>query len=102
MSACWNTQPLSEDVTIFGSAELFLSISSNQQIAFIIARLCDIDGETGDSTLITRGVLNLTHKDGHDRNTYDSSFVKHVSHNNLLLFFGFRACFVLRAYYLPY
>ena len=39
-------------------------MASDQAEAFVAARLCDV-APGGESLLVTRGILNLTHRDGH-------------------------------------
>jgi uncharacterized protein len=51
-------------IEIFGAPELALRVASDQPAAFVMARLCDVAPD-GTSTLITRGALNLCHRDGH-------------------------------------
>jgi hypothetical protein len=49
---------------ILGHACLLLRVSAATPVASISAKLCDVS-PAGDSTLITRGFLNLTHRHGH-------------------------------------
>jgi hypothetical protein len=65
MSLCFDTEPLAHDVEILGFPEVTLKLSSDQPEALITARLCDVD-PTGVSTLMTRGFLNLAHRDSHE------------------------------------
>ncbi len=51
---------------LFGAPHLALRVSSDRPTAFVVARLCDVALD-GASTLITRGVLNLCHRAGHDQ-----------------------------------
>ena len=60
-SLTFDTAPLTEALSIVGQPMLQLSLSSDQPIANTAARLCDVH-PTGESTLITYGVLNLTHR----------------------------------------
>jgi putative CocE/NonD family hydrolase len=60
-SLTFNTPPLEETLNIVGQASVHVSLSCDQPIANIIARLCDVH-PTGESTLVTYGVLNLTHR----------------------------------------
>ncbi len=43
-----------------------LELAADRPVAFVAARLCEVAPD-GASTLIARGVLNLTHRHGHDR-----------------------------------
>ncbi len=65
MSLCFDTEPLTEDLEILGFPTVTLKLSSDQPDALITVRLCDVD-PTGASTLMTRGFLNLTHRDSHE------------------------------------
>ena len=64
-SLCFDTEPLAEPVEILGFPVAHLEVSSDQPLALVAVRLCDLWPD-GSSTLITRGLLNLTHRDGHE------------------------------------
>ena len=66
VSTCFDTPPLEETVEILGIAEAALDISSDRSQALVAVRVCDVAPD-GSSRLVTSGVLNLTHRDGHDR-----------------------------------
>lgn len=55
--------PVEEDMAILGNAEVELTLSSDQPQALVAARLCDVWSD-GSSTLITRGILNLSQRFG--------------------------------------
>ena len=59
----YETKPLDDDVELLGMGECELEVSADAPVAQVIARLSDVlpDGET---TRVTYGVLNLTHRDG--------------------------------------
>jgi putative CocE/NonD family hydrolase len=61
----FDTEPLEEAVEILGMVELDLTLSSDEPVALIAARLSDIDPK-GKATRVTYGLLNLTHRDGHE------------------------------------
>ena len=65
LSLCFDTEPLSEDLEILGFPTVTLRLSSDQPNALVTARLCDVE-PTGASTLMTRGFLNLTHRNSHE------------------------------------
>jgi uncharacterized protein len=65
-SLCWDTPPLPERVELLGNCEARLRVSVDRPQAVVIARVCDV-GPDGRSTLVARGVLNLSRRDGHDR-----------------------------------
>ena len=54
-----------EPVEIVGRPVLTLLVASDQPLALVAVRLCDVS-PTGSSLQVSRGVLNLTHRDGHD------------------------------------
>jgi uncharacterized protein len=64
LSLCFDSAELTEAVEILGYPELRLRVSADRAAAFVAARLCDV-APTGESLLVTRGVLNLTHRGGH-------------------------------------
>jgi putative CocE/NonD family hydrolase len=67
-SLSFTSPPLDEAVEILGNPRVRLLVTSDQPGASVVARLCDV-APTGESLLVTRGLLNLTHRDGHDRVT---------------------------------
>lgn len=64
-SVVFDTEPLTETLEILGAPVLTLRLSSDRANAFIVARLNDV-APNGASTRVTYGVLNLTHRDGHE------------------------------------
>lgn len=60
-SRTFTTVPFENTLSIVGQPRLRLSLSSDQAVANVIGRLCDVHA-CGKSTLITYGVLNLTHR----------------------------------------
>src|SRR5205807_9549902 len=65
-SLCWDSAPLSERVELLGIGEAQLELSADRPLALVAVRVCDIAPD-GASTLIARGLLNLTRREGHDR-----------------------------------
>ncbi len=63
-SLCFTSAPVTEAVEILGFPEVTLSLAVDQPVAQVVVRLCDIAPD-GVSTLVTRGVLNLTHRESH-------------------------------------
>jgi hypothetical protein len=53
-----------DGLELLGHARLTLRVASDQPVATVSAKLCDV-AEDGTSALITRGLLNLTHRHGH-------------------------------------
>jgi uncharacterized protein len=65
-SLCYDSEPIADPLELLGFASAVLEVASDRPDALIVVRLCDVAPD-GASTLIARGVLNLTHRDGHDR-----------------------------------
>jgi predicted acyl esterase len=65
-SICWDLPPLEERLELLGHAATVLELAADRPVAFVGVRLCEVAPD-GVSTLIARGVLNLTHREGHDR-----------------------------------
>lgn len=63
-SRCFDSAPLDDDLPLLGFPEVVLDLSSDQPQANIAVRLCDVAPD-GTSLLVTRGVLNLSHRDSH-------------------------------------
>ena len=61
-SVCFDTEPLAQRLEIFGAAVVTLDLASDKPSAMIAARLEDVAPD-GSSTLVTYGLLNLTHRD---------------------------------------
>ena len=66
LSLCFDSGPLAEPLAILGFPRLRVRVSADRPRAVLAVRLCDV-APTGESLLVTRGVLNLTHRHGHDR-----------------------------------
>ena len=64
-SLCFTSEPLGERIELLGHARAELELESDRRVAQLCARLCHVSPD-GVSTLITRGVLNLTHRDSHE------------------------------------
>ncbi|MDQ3857499.1 MAG: CocE/NonD family hydrolase [Actinomycetota bacterium] len=65
LSLSFTSDPLREPFEILGFPEVSLSLSVDRPRAFVAVRLCEV-APSGASTLVTRGVLNLTHRDSHE------------------------------------
>ncbi|MDX6548163.1 MAG: uncharacterized protein QOG33_1713 [Gaiellales bacterium] len=65
-SLVFDSDPLTAPLAILGQPAVRLELESDRALAMVAVRLCDV-AEDGASTLITRGLLNLAHRDGHDR-----------------------------------
>ena len=55
---------LDDELEILGHPRLRVTITSPYPVAFLSARLCDVFPD-GTSALVSRGVLNLTHRESH-------------------------------------
>ncbi|UXX81892.1 CocE/NonD family hydrolase [Roseovarius pelagicus] len=64
-STCFDSAPLSADMTLLGGPQVTLRVVSDQPRAQMIVRLCDLRPD-GTSALISLGMLNLRHRDGFD------------------------------------
>lgn len=64
-SLCFETAPLGDDVPLVGTPLVRLRVAADKPRAFVFARLMDVHPD-GTSQLITRGNLNLTHRESHE------------------------------------
>jgi len=64
-SVCFDSPPLMQRIEIFGAPVVTLELSADRPSAMIAARLEDV-APNGASTLVTYGLLNLTHREGHE------------------------------------
>ena len=58
--------PVSAEIEIMGHPRVELTVSSSTPVAYVSAKLCDVAPD-GTSALVTRGILNLTHRASHER-----------------------------------
>ena len=65
-SLVFETPPLAAPVEILGAAVVTLDLASDKPIANLAVRLCDVH-PSGESLRVSYGVLNLTHRDGHEK-----------------------------------
>jgi hypothetical protein len=65
-SLVYDWGPLREEVEILGYPEVEAVVSCSTPVAFLSAKLCDVSPD-GTSSLVSRAVLNLTHRDSHER-----------------------------------
>jgi uncharacterized protein len=61
LSLSFDTEPLAEPAEILGVPVARLELAADQPLALVAVRLCDVWPD-GASTLITRGLKNLTHR----------------------------------------
>jgi uncharacterized protein len=64
-SLVFDTDVLAERCELLGAPVVRLEVSVDRPVAMVAARLSDVSPE-GRATRITYGLLNLTHRDGHD------------------------------------
>ena len=62
----FDTAPLHERMELLGHPRLRLTLSVDRPQAFVVARLCRVAPD-GSSTSLSRGALDLTHRNGHER-----------------------------------
>jgi predicted acyl esterase len=65
-SLVFETPPLHAPIEILGAAVVTLDVASDRPIANLVVRLCDLH-PSGESLRVSYGVLNLTHRDGHEK-----------------------------------
>jgi len=64
-SLTFDSEALQERVEILGAPVATLEVAADQRVAFIAVRLNDVAPD-GTSARVTYGLLNLTHRDGHE------------------------------------
>jgi len=64
-SLCFESAVLTDGLEILGAAALELDLSVDKPVAFLAVRLNEVVAD-GESRRVTYGVLNLTHRDGHE------------------------------------
>jgi hypothetical protein len=67
-SLVFETPPLDTPIEIVGAAIITLDVASDKPIANLAVRLCDVH-PSGESLCVSYGVLNLTHRDGHEKHS---------------------------------
>ena len=67
-SACWTSAPFAEALDIIGQPTVRLTVAVGAPVAMLVVRCCDVAPD-GTSALITKGVLNLTHRDSDETPT---------------------------------
>jgi uncharacterized protein len=64
-SLTFDSDPLRERMEILGAPVAHLAVAADRPVAFIAVRLNDVSPD-GASTRVTYGLLNLTHRNGHE------------------------------------
>lgn len=62
---CFDSAPASVPQAILGFPAVTLTLRADQPLALVAVRLCDVAPD-GTSLLVSRGLLNLTHRDSHE------------------------------------
>ncbi|HEY6431936.1 MAG TPA: CocE/NonD family hydrolase, partial [Acetobacteraceae bacterium] len=65
LSLVFDTEVLESAVEILGAPVLEIDVAADRSPAVLVARLCDVHPD-GASLRVSYGVLNLTHRDGHE------------------------------------
>jgi hypothetical protein len=68
LSLCFDSAPLDAPMETLGFPEVSLTVASDRRNALLAVRLCDV-APSGASTLISWGLLNLTHRESHEHPT---------------------------------
>jgi hypothetical protein len=66
VSLTFDSEPLDQPLEILGFPEAVLDLAVDRPNALVVVRLCDVFPD-GTSALVTRGLLNLTHRGSHER-----------------------------------
>jgi uncharacterized protein len=67
-SVCFTSEPLESPMEILGFPEITVDLASDKPKALLAVRLCDVAPD-GAATLVSWGMLNLTHRDSHEHPT---------------------------------
>jgi len=65
-SLCFTMAPLERRMEILGSPAVVLELAADRPLAAVAVRLCAVAPD-GASTLLTRGLLNLAHREGSEK-----------------------------------
>jgi hypothetical protein len=65
-SLVFETTSLDQPIEILGAPIVTLDVACDRPIANLVVRLCDVH-PSGESLRVSYGVLNLTHREGHER-----------------------------------
>ncbi len=83
-SLCFDTDVLEEPLEILGNPEVRLNLTCDKPAALLAVRLCDV-WPNGESTLITRGLLNLCYAESKSKPqqlSADQSYTVSISLNH--------------------
>jgi uncharacterized protein len=65
LSLSFDSEPLAERLELLGFPELTLALAADRPLALVALRLCVV-APHGPSLLVARGVVNLSHREGHE------------------------------------
>jgi uncharacterized protein len=65
-SLVFETPPLDAPIELLGAPIVTLDVASDRPMANLVVRLCDVH-PSGESLRVSFGVLNLTHRNGHEK-----------------------------------
>jgi hypothetical protein len=68
LSLCATSAPLEHELQVLGFPDVTVTLAADRPQALLAVRLCDVCAN-GASFLVTRGVLNLTHRESHETPT---------------------------------
>jgi putative CocE/NonD family hydrolase len=84
-SLVYDFEPLQDELEILGHPVMHARVAATAPVAYLSAKLCDVHPD-GTSQLVTRGLLNLTHRDSREAPSrlepdrwYDVSFELEVT-----------------------
>lgn len=64
LAACFTAEPVMAPQDVLGFPQAVLTLSADKPVALVAVRLCDIAPD-GASSLVSWGLLNLTHRESH-------------------------------------
>ncbi|MBV7327953.1 CocE/NonD family hydrolase [Chloroflexi bacterium TSY] len=62
----WTSEPLTDSIEMLGYGRVVLYVTTTTDIATVVVRLIDVAPD-GTAALVTKGLLNLTHRDSHEQ-----------------------------------
>ncbi len=64
-SLVYDGEPLADELEILGHPRVIVRVASSARVAYLSAKLCDVHPD-GTSQLVTRGLLNLAHRESRE------------------------------------
>lgn len=65
LSLTFDSRPVEQEMEILGYPEVTLTLAADRRNALVVVRLCDV-APNGSSLMVSRGFLNLAHRQGHE------------------------------------